>query len=126
MLFAFTPAARIESFFEETSKPDARHLRRMRVLYSERRQVLVDSIGKELGSKVRVLGDEAGMHLAVTLPNGSRDTEIAERAARQDLRIWPLSTSYLGEASSGFILGFGSAAVEEIPAAVRKFRKLLK
>ena len=103
----------------------ARHLRRMRVLYSERRQVLVDSIGKELGSKVRVLGDEAGMHLAVTLPNGSRDTEIAERAARQDLRIWPLSTSYLGEANSGFILGFGSTPVEEIPAAVRKFQKLL-
>ena len=24
MLFAFTPAARIESFFEETSKPDAK------------------------------------------------------------------------------------------------------
>jgi hypothetical protein len=24
MLFAFTPAAKIESFFEETSKPDAK------------------------------------------------------------------------------------------------------
>ena len=97
----------------------------MRVLYGERRRVLVDSIGKELGSKVKVLGDEAGMHIAVMLPNGSRDTEIAERAARKDLRVWPLSTSYLGEARPGFILGFGSAPVEEIPAAVRKLGKLL-
>jgi GntR family transcriptional regulator / MocR family aminotransferase len=103
----------------------ARHIRRMRVLYSERRAALVDSIGKELRSKVDVLGDEAGMHLAVTLPNGSRDVEIAERAARQDLRIWPLSPSYLGTARPGFILGFGSAAVVEIPPAVRKLRKLL-
>lgn len=52
------------------------------------------------------------------------DTEIAEQAARQNLRIWPLSTSYLGEARQGFILGFGSASVEDIPAAVRKLSKL--
>ena len=103
----------------------ARHIRRMRILYGERRRVLVDSIGKELGSRVKVLGDEAGMHLAVTLPNQTRDIEIAERAARQNLRIWPLSTSYLGEARPGFILGFGSVPVEEIPAAVRRLRKLL-
>ena len=103
----------------------ARHIRRMRVLYRERRRVLVDSIDKELGSTVNVLGDEAGMHLAVTLPNQCRDTEIAERAARQNLRIWPLSNSYLCGARPGFILGFGSASVEEIPAAVRKLRKLL-
>ena len=103
----------------------ARHIRRMRVLYGERRRVLVDSINKELGSRVTVLGDEAGMHLAVMLSNQSRDTEIAERAARQNLRIWPLSPCYLAEARPGFILGFGSASVEEIPAAVRKLRKLL-
>ena len=104
----------------------ARHIRRMRVLYRERRSTLVDSISKELGPMVEVLGGEAGMHLAVTLPNGSRDLEIAERAARQNLWIWPLSLSYLGEVSRpGFILGFGSTAVEEIPRAVRKLRNLL-
>lgn len=104
----------------------ARHIRRMRVLYRERRSALVDSIRKELGSIVEVLGSEAGMHLTVTLPNGSRDLEIAERAARQNLWIWPLSTSYAGEVvRPGFILGFGSTPVAEIPRAVRKLRNLL-
>jgi DNA-binding transcriptional MocR family regulator len=42
----------------------------------------VDSIGKEFGSMLKMLGDAAGMHLAVTLPAKSRDTEIATRAAR--------------------------------------------
>jgi GntR family transcriptional regulator/MocR family aminotransferase len=102
----------------------ARHLRRMRVLYCERRTALVNSIRQELGSMVEVLGGEAGMHLAVTLPNGSCDLEIAERAARQNLWIWPLSASYLGEARPGFILGFGGTPVEEIPRAVRKLRDL--
>ena len=104
----------------------ARHIRRMRGLYRERRTALVDSIGKELGSRIEVLGAEAGMHVAVTLPSGSRDLEIAQRAARQNLSLWPLSHFYLGEVSRpGFILGFGSATVAEIPPAVRKLRNLL-
>ncbi len=104
----------------------ARHIRRMRVLYRERRSTLVDSINKEIGSMVEVLGSEAGMYLAVALQNGRRDLEVAERAARQRLWIWPLSPSYLGEAArQGFILGFGSTKVSEIPNAVRKLRNLL-
>jgi GntR family transcriptional regulator/MocR family aminotransferase len=103
----------------------ARHIRRMRVLYDERQRVLVDALDNELGSMVTVLGDEAGMHLALMLSNRLCDTEIAERAARQNLRLWPLSPCYLGQARPGFILGFGSTRVEEIPAAVRKLCKLL-
>jgi GntR family transcriptional regulator/MocR family aminotransferase len=103
----------------------ARHIRRMKVLYRERRRALVDSISKDLESEVEVLGDEAGMHLAVALPNGSPDVKIAEGAALQKLWIWPLSLSYLGRSQPGFILGFGSSPVEEIPRAVRKLRNLL-
>jgi GntR family transcriptional regulator / MocR family aminotransferase len=104
----------------------ARHIRRMRVLYRERRSALVDSIGKELGPMVEVLGGEAGMHLAVTLSSGQRDLEIAGRAARHNLWLWPLSPCYLGKVSRpGFILGFGSTAAAEIPRAVRKLRNLL-
>jgi DNA-binding transcriptional MocR family regulator len=38
----------------------------MRVLYRERRSALVENIGKEFGSLVEVLGNEAGMHLTLT------------------------------------------------------------
>jgi GntR family transcriptional regulator / MocR family aminotransferase len=104
----------------------ARHIRRMRVLYRDRRSALVQGISRELGSMAEMLGDEAGMHLAVTLRNRSRDVEIAERAARQNLWIWPLSRCYLSKAPrQGFILGFGSATITEIPNAVRKLRNLL-
>jgi GntR family transcriptional regulator/MocR family aminotransferase len=104
----------------------ARHIRRMRVLYGERRAALVESINEELGSRIEVVGDEAGMHLAVTLRNKNRDVEIAEQAAHKNLWLWPLSPFYLGNVPRhGFILGFGSTAVAEIPSAVRKLRHLL-
>ena len=104
----------------------ARHIRRMRVHYGELRSALVVSLSRELGPTVELLGDEAGMHVAVTLQNGGCDLEIAERAARQNLSLWPLSPSYMGEASRrGFILGFGGNRLTDIPHAVRKLRNLL-
>jgi GntR family transcriptional regulator/MocR family aminotransferase len=104
----------------------ARHIRRMRVHYGELRSALVASLSRELGPLVEVLGDEAGMHVAVALQNGSRDLVIAERASRLNLSLWPLSPSYMGKASrQGFILGFGGTSLTEIPHAVRKLRNLL-
>jgi GntR family transcriptional regulator / MocR family aminotransferase len=103
----------------------ARHVRRMRILYRERRSALVDSIGAELDPPLEILGAEAGMHLAALLPGGVSDLETAERAARLKLWLWPLSPSYLGKARQGFILGFGSTPAEEMPRAVRKLRNAL-
>jgi DNA-binding transcriptional MocR family regulator len=65
------------------------------------------------------------MHIAVMLPEGFRDEEIAERAARHNLSLWPLSRMYLGEPRQGFILGFGGVTRGEIPNAVCKLRDLL-
>lgn len=104
-----------------------RHIRRMRVLYDVRRDVLAASVSKELGSMVEVVGSEAGTHLTVKLQNGASDVRIAERASSHKLRIWPLSPHYLGEAPRhGFILGFGNTPIEEIPRSVRKLRDLLE
>ena len=80
----------------------------MRLHYGELRSALVVNLRRGLDPLVELLGDGAGMHMAVTLQNGSCDLEIAERAARLKLSLWPLSPSYVGEASrQGFILGFG-------------------
>jgi GntR family transcriptional regulator / MocR family aminotransferase len=104
----------------------ARHVRRMRCVYGERRTTLVESIHKEFGSTIEVHGAEAGMHLAVTLPPGFRDQEIAAAAAPQGLWLWPLSPTYVGEPSrQGFILGFGSTTSETIPTSVRRLRSVL-
>jgi GntR family transcriptional regulator / MocR family aminotransferase len=104
----------------------SRHLRKMRLLYSERRSVLVDAIRNQFGSSLKVLGGEAGMHLVVILPNRLRDREIAGRAAQKNLWLWPLSPSYIGkDRCQGFILGFGNATSAEIPEAVRRLKSVL-
>jgi DNA-binding transcriptional MocR family regulator len=43
------------------------------------------------------------------------------------LWLWPLSPSYIGKnARHGFILGYGSTAVEEMRRAVRQLRDVIR
>jgi GntR family transcriptional regulator / MocR family aminotransferase len=104
----------------------ARHIRRMRQLYGQRRKALVNALEKEFASQVQIIGAEAGMYLAVLLPHGVSDREVAERAAQEGLWVQPLSPAYLGETrKQGLVLGFGSTPAEEMPKAVRRLKSLL-
>jgi len=104
----------------------SRHIRRMRLLYNERRNVLLECIHRELGGAIEVTGAQAGMHLSVII-KGASDSQLARRAAKQNLWLVPLSSSYLGKVrQQGFILGFGSSATEDIPHAVSRLRALLE
>jgi GntR family transcriptional regulator/MocR family aminotransferase len=104
----------------------ARHIRRMRILYGERRTALVETLVGEFGSALEVLGAQAGMHLVATLPKAFRDREVAASGARKRLWLWPLSPSYIGKAPrQGLILGFGNTRPEEMPNAVRQLKSIL-
>jgi GntR family transcriptional regulator/MocR family aminotransferase len=103
-----------------------RHIRRLRQLYGQRRAVLVDSLRAEFEDNIEIHGAEAGMHLAVTIPQDMNDRDIQARAARERIWLWPLSPSYSGEkARQGLILGFGSTPADQIPRAVQRLRDVV-
>lgn len=104
----------------------ARHIRRTRQLYRERRGSLIDALRQELGASLEILGSEAGLHVVIKLPPGVSDLELSARAAQEKLWLWPLSRTYIGPPSQGVILGFGSTPSREIPNAVRKMRELIR
>src|ERR1700724_3820771 len=101
-----------------------RHIRRMRTLYGDLRRFLVDNVREHLEKTLSPIGDEAGMHLTVILHTKHRDEEVAVRAVRQKLSLWPLYRLYLNHPRQGFVLGFGGTTASEIPLAVRKLRAL--
>lgn len=97
----------------------ARHIRRMRVLYMERRKELAKAISLQLGDQFEIVGAEAGMHLVVMLPPGMSDVEVSRRAAQRGVSATPLSTCYLrAPARSGLILGYGGTNPRQIRDAV--------
>ncbi|MFY9823884.1 MAG: PLP-dependent aminotransferase family protein, partial [Thermoanaerobaculia bacterium] len=105
----------------------ARHLRRMRLLYRERRGALVEALRSEPGTSLQVLGERAGMHLTAILESGACDRRISEQAASQGLWAMPLSACYLAEPSrSGLVLGYGGTGIPEILDGVRRLGRLLR
>jgi GntR family transcriptional regulator/MocR family aminotransferase len=104
----------------------SRHIRRMRPIYANRRQMLVAEIERELGDVATITGDAAGMHLAVFLSGIADDRAIAARAAAESLYLSPLSASYIGGAPrQGLVLGFGNTREAQIAPAVRQLSRLV-
>jgi GntR family transcriptional regulator/MocR family aminotransferase len=94
-----------------------RHIRRMRRLYGERRQVLVAALESHFGADVEVLGDPAGMHVMVRFA----DPEVASRAHRNKVQLLDASAYYLDRApANAFILGFSAVGERAIREGVRR------
>jgi GntR family transcriptional regulator/MocR family aminotransferase len=101
----------------------ARHIRRMRMLYMERRRALVNAIQMQMGEITEVIGAEAGMHLVALLPSGIDDVAVCMKAAQKAVSAIPLSTCYLKPPTrGGLILGYGGANAHQIHDGIRKLR----
>ncbi|WP_262054613.1 MocR-like pyridoxine biosynthesis transcription factor PdxR, partial [Burkholderia thailandensis] len=95
------------------------HVRRMRALYGERRQLLIDAIHARFGDALPVMGDEAGLHLVIGLPNGCDDRAITQTAFDAGVIVRPLTTYYnqADTARDGLLLGYACVPNERIAPA---------
>jgi GntR family transcriptional regulator / MocR family aminotransferase len=102
----------------------ARHIRRMRMLYMERRRALVKALRLHMGDLLEVMGAEAGLHLVALLPRGINDVVVSRNAARKNISAIPLSSCYLRPPTrGGLILGYGGTNVRQIEDGAAELRK---
>jgi GntR family transcriptional regulator/MocR family aminotransferase len=105
----------------------ALHIKRMRRRYRERRSTLVESVRTILGEDFKILGEQAGMHLVVSLPQGLSDRAVAKAAAEVELWTMPLSWCYVRPSKrQGLVLGYGGSSPTEIRAGVRKLAEVIR
>ncbi len=92
------------------------HVRRMRTLYGERRQILIDAIHARFGDALPVMGDEAGLHLVLGLPEGADDRAVTSSASEAGVIVRPLSAYYSQESAArpGLLLGYACVPHERI------------
>lgn len=106
----------------------ASHIRKMRVLYAERLQLLQQSINRHFGEKMTITGGEAGLHLVLGLPQECDDVLICEEALAAGIVVRPLSRYYMHArgARRGLLLGYASVPNEEIARAFDKLAAVIK
>ncbi|MEM5328675.1 PLP-dependent aminotransferase family protein [Paraburkholderia sp. JHI2823] len=95
------------------------HIRKMRALYGQRRQVLLDALTRRYGDALPAIGGDAGLHVVLQLPEGSDDRAVAEAALARNIVVRPLSGYYSSRerANAGLLIGYACVPDEEIPPA---------
>lgn len=97
------------------------HIRRMRGVYAERRETLLDAIRGEFGDALPVHDGASGLHLVLGLPPGTNDVAVVEAALARDVVTRPLSRYYQDDArrQPGLLLGYGHVETEAIGGGLR-------
>lgn len=97
-----------------------RHLRRMRPLYRERRDALLDALGRHL-PEARTIGASAGLHVLALMPRGVDEGAVLDEAAAAGVKVTGLSHTYHdpSRAPAGLIFGYGQVATSAIDDGVR-------
>ena len=105
----------------------ARHIKRMRALYAERRAALADALEKLLGTRLTIQLRDGGMHLFAALSAGDDDVHVAERAQAAGLAPAPLSP-WVAEhrCAPALLLSFTNIAPGSALPVVRRLARALE
>jgi len=118
-----TPAIMIQRSVEAFMSQGhfARHLSRMRTLYTERRKALAAAIESTMRQYVEIRLQDGGMHFVAWLRGSVSDTEIVERLGRKGIGPAPLSHCALKASGyNGLMIGYANVAKEHAASSTRR------
>jgi GntR family transcriptional regulator/MocR family aminotransferase len=99
----------------------ARHIRRMRMLYADRRRALATALHAAFGERVTVELASGGMHLLARFPGSDDDTVLAKRAEHAGLAATALSSLMMAhDPGQGLLLSFTNVATADTDALVAR------
>lgn len=105
------------------------HLRRVRTFYKKKHDLMLQSIRKEFGSSVEVIGQGAGLHLVLQLKKRLPDEAgFVARARDAGCRLLPFSAFYADgrKEDRSLLVGFGGIPAKEIPAGIKLLAGLIE
>jgi len=104
----------------------ARHVRKMQQTYGRRRQLLIDTLLRDLSKWLELIPSAAGLHVAATLKVPLSDKAIEAAALRQRIGVRALSAMATRRTSpAGLAFGFGAIKEPEITAGLAALRRVL-
>lgn len=97
-----------------------RHLRRMRLVYRDRREVLLEALGR-YAPDLQTSGASAGLHLVAWLPSAIDESAVIRAAATLEVRVAGTTKYHLGSGTprAGLLFGYGTLGTRDIEEGVR-------
>jgi GntR family transcriptional regulator/MocR family aminotransferase len=97
----------------------ARYIRKMRRVYAERRQRLLDCLEAELSDWLQTWPSTAGLHIAGKMRAGLSADVIARSGARLGVKVQPFG-------QDGLALGYGAIEASQIEEGIRRLTRAIK
>ena len=105
----------------------ARHLSRMRTLYTERRKALAAAIESTMRRYLEVRLQDGGMHFVAWLRGGLGDAEIVEHLRRKGIGPTSLSRCSLKVSGyNGLMIGYTNVAKENAASATHRMLRAMQ
>ncbi|HEU0036245.1 MAG TPA: PLP-dependent aminotransferase family protein [Kofleriaceae bacterium] len=105
----------------------ARHVRRMRRVYEERSQALVDAVASECGGMLEPRPSDSGMQLWAALRVACSDVAVRDAAAQRGIEVAALSSYFVGRARMrGLVFGFGALRPTALRAGVQRLARAIE
>ena len=99
----------------------AKHLNKMRKIYKRKLEIITKTIA-EYEPIVTISGEQAGMHLLLTISTSKSEDELVLLAKQAGIRVYGLQEYVTGELDIAtypkIVLGFGGIEVEIINDAI--------
>ena len=95
------------------------HVRRMRKLYRERRDIFLQAARKYLTGALTFPPIEGGMDAVGWLAGGADDAALSKRLAEAGVDVPPLSAYALGPCPPGLLFGFTAFSTGQIRSAMQ-------
>ncbi|WP_136515003.1 MocR-like pyridoxine biosynthesis transcription factor PdxR [Geomonas edaphica] len=99
-----------------------RHLRKVCLVNKKKHEVLVQSIQREMGDRVRIYGQNAGLHVLLEHFTGESQEAMVERAAAYRVKVSPTRQFWQNPESAPenlIMIGFGGLSAEEIAEGIK-------
>jgi GntR family transcriptional regulator / MocR family aminotransferase len=112
------PQATLAAFIAEGHL--ARHIRRMRPIYAQRRRAIEQGAREHWSNFMQVLPGNAGLHLSTRMVDAALSQTVIECARQHLPGALPLSAYSMGTTRpQGLCIGYGGVEVDQISSAVR-------
>jgi GntR family transcriptional regulator / MocR family aminotransferase len=104
-----------------------RHVRKMRDIYRQRRQLLLGLLQDKLSHRLTPIPSYYGMHIAALGRSGADLEVVTQALLQQQIKIHTLSRYFLGpQTQAGLVFGYGTVDLPEIRRGLSMLRKSLE
>ncbi|MBD3106990.1 PLP-dependent aminotransferase family protein [Bacillus sp. AGMB 02131] len=96
------------------------HIRKMRAVYKQKMQELVNALERRFGDAIEVIGQHSGLYILVRIQTLYSEEDLIGKAKRHGVKVYPTSMYYItGQPDTAMLkLGFTNCSIEEIRQGV--------